>query len=481
MSAFSLASAAEPIGRNGGAYTGVLESCLRIIATAQPGNELVVFANQARELSNHVRAGGLELLPVVAALTEAGSKYVEPKHGHDSVQAKLAQAFSNSLELPEHHWAEVSPTGGRPRFSLTRFAELKASTAPPQLIRGLIPRVGLTVVWGPPKSGKSFVVFDAMMHVAIGWDYRNREVTCGPVVYCAFEGAEGYGKRAEAFRKHYDFADDLDPPFYLVSSRMDFVHDHPELIASIRSKLDGDGPAAVVLDTLNRSLPGSESSDQDMAAYIKAADAVREVFNCAVVIVHHCGIDTSRPRGHTSLTGAVDAQLAVKRDASDHIILEVEWMKDGPEGDLVASRLDAVEVGRDDDGHPITSCAVVPVDGPVTTTTKPVRMSKAAQTALRALQEALNECGAVPLSSDHIPAGVRAVTSDQWRDYAYRMGISTSEGDRAKQQAFKRAFDHLIGSGQIARCNDQIWLTAEHSAAAQHVAGEPGDEHTNTL
>jgi hypothetical protein len=34
-----------------------------------------------------------------------------------------------------------------------------------------------------------------------------------------------------------------------------------------------------------------------------------------VVIVHHCGIEGTRPRGHSSLTGAADAQLAVKRDA----------------------------------------------------------------------------------------------------------------------------------------------------------------------
>ena len=92
-------------------------------------------------------------------------------------------------------------------------------------------------------------------------------------------------------------------------------------MASIRGTLGDDAPVAVVLDTLNRSLPGSESSDQDMAAYIKAADAVREAFNCAVIVVHHCGIDTSRPRGHTSLTGAVDAQLAVKRDAERPHIL----------------------------------------------------------------------------------------------------------------------------------------------------------------
>ena len=78
-----------------------------------------------------------------------------------------------------------------------------------------------------------------------------------------------------------------------------------------------------------------------MTAYIRAADAIREAFGCAVIIVHHCGIDGTRPRGHTSLTGAVDAQLAVKRDGAGNIEVKVEWMKDGPEGDTIWSRLEA--------------------------------------------------------------------------------------------------------------------------------------------
>src|ERR671910_3644702 len=91
----------------------------------------------------------------------------------------------------------------------------------------------------------------------------------------------------------------------------------------------GSFATAVGLDTLNRSLTGSESSDEDMSSYVNAADAIREAFTCFVGIVHHCGIDSSRPRGHTSLTGAVDAQIAVKRDASDRVIVTVEHMKDG--------------------------------------------------------------------------------------------------------------------------------------------------------
>jgi RecA-family ATPase len=46
-----------------------------------------------------------------------------------------------------------------------------------------------------------------------------------------------------------------------------------------------------------------------MARFLAAAEKVAQELNCAVVIVHHCGIDASRPRGHTSLSGAVESQL----------------------------------------------------------------------------------------------------------------------------------------------------------------------------
>jgi len=99
-------------------------------------------------------------------------------------------------------------------------------------------------------------------------------------------------------------------PFYLEPVPLDLVRDHRALIAAIRRQLGDDKPVAVVLDTLNRSIRGSESSDEDMTAYVNAADAIRTAFECAVIVVHHCGIDGTRPRGHTSLTGTCAAQLA---------------------------------------------------------------------------------------------------------------------------------------------------------------------------
>ena len=328
-------------------------------------------------------------------------------------------------------------------FELTPFDAIKLDTAPACLVKGLIPRAGLTVFWGPPKCGKSFLVFDLMMHVALGWKYRGCKVRQDAVVYCALEGCSAFKNRIEAFRQERLQENAASIAFYLMAAPLSVVADHAALIASIREQCPN--PAAVVIDTLNRSLAGSESSDEDMAAYIKAADAIRDAFSCAVVIVHHCGHEGTRPRGHSSLMGAVDAQIAVKRDAADNIIATVEFMKDGPQGDEFASKLEVVDVGIDDDGDKITSCVIVPVDGlEASRKDKAARLTKGAKIALAALQEAIGECGVIPPASNHIPAGVKCITQDQWRDYAYRQGISGSDEPRARQLAFRRAHETLV-------------------------------------
>jgi AAA domain len=179
-------------------------------------------------------------------------------------------------------------------------------------------------------------------------------------------------------------------------------------------------PVAVVVDTLNRSIDGSESGDRDMGAYLNAADAIREAFGCVVPIIHHCGHEGTRPRGHGSIMGTVDAQIAVKRDEAGNVSALVEEMKDGPDGAQITSRLEAVEVGLDEDGEPISSCIIVPIEG-AAAGAKPVagpKLTKAAKIALRALRNAIGEVGDVPVSCNHIPAGAKCVRISQWRDCA---------------------------------------------------------------
>jgi len=253
-----------------------------------------------------------------------------------------------------------------PRIKLVPFNKIRLSTERRYLVKGIIPHPGLTVIWGPPKSGKSFWTSDVVLHAALGWEYRERRVKQGSVVYCCFEGQSGIQARVEAFRQRFLTEEVEDVPFFLQPVTMDLVKEHGELITAIRNV--NQIPVAVVLDTLNRSLVGSESSDEDMSAYVRATDAIRDAFNCSVLVVHHCGVSGDRPRGHTSLTGAAEAQLAVKKDLNENVIVTVEYMKDGKSGDTIVSRLELVEeVGLDEDGDRITSCVVVPSETPAAT------------------------------------------------------------------------------------------------------------------
>jgi AAA domain len=243
------------------------------------------------------------------------------------------------------------------RFTLIRFADFKPLEGDDYCVKGFLPRTGLAVIWGPPKSGKSFFVFDLLMHVALGWDYRDHRVRPGPVVYVCLEGGRAFRKRSEAFRQA-KLKGDENPPFFFVTNALSLAADCKALIGDIRRQVGEAVPAVVCVDTLNRSLKGSQSSDEDMAAYIKAADAIRDAFDCLVVIVHHCGHDGERPRGHSSLMGALDVQIAVRRDAESNVVVELELAKDGETGLVFVSRLEKFEIGRDEDDDPVTSCVV---------------------------------------------------------------------------------------------------------------------------
>lgn len=289
-------------------------------------------------------------------------------------------------------------------FQLVPFDDIRVTTRPDYLIKGLLPETGLAVVWGPPQSGKSFWAFDAAMHVALGWGYRDKRVRPAPVVYVAGEGQGGFKKRVEAFRLEFMQADPP-PPFYLLGEPVDMIGQHGQLISDIRDQLGDTPPGLVVLDTLNRTLRGDENSPEDMGRYVAAADSVRDAFGCCVLIVHHCGVDGSRPRGHTALTAAADAQFAVSA-SGDTRTVEVDKAKDGPTGERLTFKLRTVDVCTDDDGDPVTSCVVEPTEAPAPEASGP-RLTANQQTMLSIL----------------LDAGSAGLTTEEWNKRAREAGL----------------------------------------------------------
>jgi hypothetical protein len=134
-------------------------------------------------------------------------------------------------------------------------------------------------------------------------------------------------------------------------------------------------------------------------------------------------------------------------------------MKDGPEVTEIVSRLEVVELDRDEHGEPITSCVVEPIEGVfLPKDSKQKRLTATQQRALELLGEALSKDGHIPPACDHIPSNTRCVPEGLWREYCYSGQIAQSDKQEAKQKAFKRAASDLLVIGRVGIWNGLVWM-----------------------
>ncbi len=352
----------------------------------------------------------------------------------------------------------ADPPSSRPRFPLTRLKAIEPALHGRYLVKGLLPKAALVVVWGAPKCGKSFWALDLLAHVACGASYRGLKVRQGAVVYIAAEGADGFRARAKAWCKRHLTEED-DPPLHVLTMRLELVKDHAALIADIAAQLGDVQPAAVVFDTVNRTYTGSESSDQDMTAYVNAADAIKAAFDCLVMLVHHCGIEGTRPRGHTALAGAADVQISIRKDTAGLIAARVDWAKDMPDGYSNASRLEPVTIGADEDGDPITTCVVVPSgDAPMIGPRAP-KLTAMQALAMKALDNALATAGETRALPGMPDGGVASVPTEMWRQTFYQISLlEDRDGNQsARQKAFRRASTDLQARELVGCACERVW------------------------
>lgn len=185
---------------------------------------------------------------------------------------------------------------------------------------------GLAVVYGPPKQGKTFLALDWALSAASGTPWHGHDTIETPVVYVSGEGHGGLGRRRRAWKvARQQFA----PKLYVIPFAVRFgqVREHA---TGLRDDVHSTGAGLVVIDTLARSMAGSdENSSQDMGQYIHTADWLREKTGCGVLIIHHSGVSGERPRGSSALFGAADTLVRVEGEAG-YLKVSCEGQKDAP-------------------------------------------------------------------------------------------------------------------------------------------------------
>jgi KaiC/GvpD/RAD55 family RecA-like ATPase len=236
----------------------------------------------------------------------------------------------------------------------------------------VIPNRGLIVLWGQPGSGKTFSALDLAIAIVRGLPWCGRRTKRGTVAYIAAEGA--LRERLDAYMAHHGIGENELAGLRILDSSVNLLEvetDVEPLMADLQRLAAETGEVAmVVIDTLNRAMPGGdENSSQDMGAVIATAKRIEEALGCAVLFVHHSGKDESKgSRGHSSLRGATDAEISIKREG-DMRTVTAEKVRDAEDQQtLMSFRLRSVDLGPasdyDPDAEPderCSSCVIEPI------------------------------------------------------------------------------------------------------------------------
>lgn len=230
------------------------------------------------------------------------------------------------------------------------------------IIKGVLPRAELGVVFGESGSGKTFKVLSLAMAVATGHEWRGRAVHQGAVVYVVAEGAGGFRKRLRAHAQHHG-VDLAKTPIYVIPSVPNLLEKKDALDVA-RAILSVGPVSLVVIDTLAQTTAGgNENSGEDMGLALSHCKGIHRATGAMVLLVHHSGKDTSKgARGWSGIRAACDVEMEVMRFESDRV-LALTKQKDGDDAIEFGFKLTQVGLGFDSDGEEITSCITEPTDG----------------------------------------------------------------------------------------------------------------------
>jgi hypothetical protein len=185
---------------------------------------------------------------------------------------------------------------------------------------------------------------------------------------------------------------------------------------------------------------------------------VHALLEVHIALVGHTGKDETRgARGSNAHVGDVDVMVQISGDGTK--VAEVIKGNDQPERTLAQFRLEAFELGRDEDDDPITTSIVSTetVEGSFTKTrTAKKGPNDRQKLALAALAETILNHGKPAPVSFALPIGVLAAPIEDWRTEIVARGIVDKAGKNPRTD-FARLKEALAAKGYIGERDDLVW------------------------
>lgn len=307
--------------------------------------------NNMIRLVAHLAAIGrsdAEILGLAAGITLPG-------YAVDQTQREMFTALRGArvkFALPEPEEVDVAAEeaereDGDSVFTLLDLDELESLPPPTWLIDEMIADHGLSIIYGDPGAGKSFIALDMALRIAFGMDWHGTPTKGAGVLYIAGEGARGLGKRVKGWRREHAM-EGVEAPFLLLPVAVQLLEpkDRAKLLRTIDAAVARAGfpIGLVIVDTVSRALAGQDENGQEsMSMFVAACGEIQVHTGGAVIGVHHSGKDKERGmRGSTVLLGGCDASIKVTKNG-EIAMLKTEKQKDAEEASPISFTLKKIE------------------------------------------------------------------------------------------------------------------------------------------
>lgn len=250
--------------------------------------------------------------------------------------------------------ARAAGAGRLPLYTLAELREHSHSVA--WVVKHVLPADSIGMLFGGTGTFKTFIALDCALHVAHGLNWMGRRTRQGSVVYLAAEGKAGIWPRICAWHRarRLPWAN---APITVMPVSVDLRAEAWRVVESVQAKGVGE-PAMVVIDTLSQTFTGEENAAPEVAAYFREiGQRLRDLWHCAVLIIHHTGhTATERPRGSSAMMANLDFAMGAFRDDKEMLAtVTCGKQKDGDRFQDATFAVTSETLGRDEDGDEITS------------------------------------------------------------------------------------------------------------------------------
>jgi KaiC/GvpD/RAD55 family RecA-like ATPase len=363
------------------------------------------------------------------------------------------------------------------------------------LVKGWVTEGEVAIVAGPSGSGKTFAVWDLAASVARGLPflgkYKSRQ---GLVIYQAGEGAKGLlSKRVPAYRQANGLRWEDELPVAFCGRPIDLARndeDAEALIADTKAAeaATGTRAALIVIDTVSAATPGcDENASKEMGPVLARCYRIARETGAAVVLVAHLNAAGEKVRGWSGITANVDsvincAQVPDHRDARGRQIrqLQITKAKDGEATTTEKFVLVSHEIGRDEDGDPITSCTIAAPDAggaadlpPPAPPAERERLTDRQFTYLRALRAAIRDHGEPASAKLNLPIGSVVVHKDRVAEAFAALWQGEEPDDKTRQSRLRKARqecgERFLALGIMGSASPYLWLTGKPLPGAKNL------------